>query len=80
MEQTLKTIVTSIVDHPDDVKISEQEENGVMQLLISVNKEDVGKVIGKNGKIIRAIRSVMKIPAVKNNKRIYVSVADSETA
>ncbi|HEX8965386.1 MAG TPA: KH domain-containing protein [Patescibacteria group bacterium] len=77
MKDTLAYIVSSIVDNADAVVIDEQEEEGVTNFIIHVSKEDVGKVIGKEGKIIRAIRNIMKIPAIKQNKRIHVSVAEA---
>lgn len=77
MKDTLTYIVSSIVDNADAVVIEETEEEGVINFSIHVAKEDVGKVIGKEGKIIRAIRNIMKIPAIKENKRIHVSVAEA---
>lgn len=77
MKDTLAYIVSSIVDNADAIVIDEQEEEGVTNYIIHVSKEDIGKVIGKEGKIIRAIRNIMKIPAIKQNKRIHVSVAEA---
>lgn len=74
MKDTLTYIITSIVDDSEKVRIEEQEINGIVELQIFVAKEDIGKVIGKDGKIIRAIRNVMKIPAMKQNKKIQISV------
>lgn len=76
MKNLLEYVLTSIVENPEEVKIEENEEEGVINYTISVAKDDMGKVIGKNGKIIKAIRNVAKIPAVKSNKRIYINLAD----
>lgn len=76
MKDTLTYIVSSIVDEPKKVVVDEQDENGIVQFIITVGKEDMGKVIGKEGKVIRAIRNVMKIPAIKQNKRINITLAD----
>ncbi len=79
MKDTLQFIISSIVDNPDDVKIDEeQNEEGINNLTITVNQEDIGKVIGKEGKIIRSIRNIMKVKAMKQNARINISIADSE--
>lgn len=78
MKKALELIVTSMVDNPDKVEIDEQEQNGIINFTIKVDKEDMGKVIGKNGKVIKAVRNVMKIPAIKNGKKIYINL--SETA
>lgn len=78
MKDTLQFIVSSIVDKTDAVHIEEQEADGITNLIITVDKEDMGKIIGKEGKVIRSIRNIMKIKAMKNDKRINVSIADSE--
>lgn len=77
MKQTLHYIITNIVEKPEDVLINEEETDEVINFTISVAKEDMGKVIGKEGKVIRAIRNVLKIPAIKQGKRINISLADS---
>lgn len=77
MKDTLTYLVTSIVEHPDAVQIAEEENEGVIQYTISVDASDIGKVIGKEGKIIRAIRNAMKIPAIKEGKRINVTLAET---
>ena len=77
MKDTLAYIVSSIVEDPKAVAIDESEqEDGTAQFVITVAKDDMGKVIGKEGKVIRAIRNVMKIPAIKQNKRINISLAE----
>ncbi len=77
MKDTLNFIITSIVDNPKKVEILEKEEEGVINFTIQVEQEDIGKVIGKEGRIIRAIRNVMKIPAIKEGKRINISLSDT---
>ncbi len=77
MKDILKYIVTAIVEKEDQVEISESEENGVINLVISVAPEEMGRIIGKNGKVIKAIRNIMKIPAMKNNKKVFVSLAEN---
>lgn len=78
MKDALIYIVKSIVDNPDEVEISETEEDGFIQFVVKVSQDDMGKVIGKEGKVIRAIRNVMKIAAVKSNKKIHVSLAQEQ--
>jgi predicted RNA-binding protein YlqC (UPF0109 family) len=78
MKDTLQFIVSSIVDKADAVHIDEQEAEDITNLIITVDKEDMGKIIGKEGKVIRSIRNIMKIKAMKSGKRINVSIADSE--
>jgi predicted RNA-binding protein YlqC (UPF0109 family) len=76
MKDTLLGIVTAIVDNSDKVEIKEEEVEGVTNFIITVAPEDMGKIIGKGGKVIRAIRTVMKIPAIKRDLRIYITLAE----
>lgn len=76
MKETLVYILQAIVDNPEAVMVKEQDEEGTLHFIITVVKEDMGKVIGKEGKIIRSIRNIMKIRAIKENKRINVTLAE----
>lgn len=77
MKDTLHTIITAIVEHPDDVKVIQEDQEGIVTLTLTVNPADMGRIIGKNGKVIRSIRNVMKIPAIKQNKRIDISLSEA---
>lgn len=77
MKKALEFIITSIVDKKEEVKIEESEENDALNLTITVAPEDMGKVIGKNGKVIKAIRNVIKIPAIKQGRKIFVNLAEN---
>ena len=59
--------------------IDEHEEDGITNLIITVAQEDMGKIIGKEGKVIRSIRNIMKIKAMKLDKRIKISLAEQNT-
>lgn len=76
MKDTLHYIVTAIVDNPDDVSITDETIEGVITFSVSVAPEDMGKVIGKEGKVIRSIRNIMKIQAMKEDKRISINLID----
>lgn len=76
MKDILTTIVKSLVDNPEDVVIEENDDNGFVTLTITVNKDDMGKIIGKEGKVIRSIRNIMKIPAMKQGKKVQISLAE----
>lgn len=71
-----RTIVQAVVSKPDEVEVEEREENGTYNLSIKVAKEDMGRVIGKEGKIIRAIRSLLRVRAIKEGKRIQVQLLE----
>lgn len=76
MKDALLYILTSIVAKPDEVSIQETDDNGFVTFVVTVAKEDMGKVIGKDGKVIRAIRNVMKIPAMKQNKKVQIQLSE----
>lgn len=78
MKDTLHFIVSSIVDNPDAVVIDEHEEDGILNFTITVDPADMGKVIGKEGKVIRAIRNSMKVKAMKHDVRIRISLAEQQ--
>ncbi len=77
MKTALSYIISSIVDSPDKVLITEESEDDFVTFKLTVDKEDMGKVIGKNGKVIRAIRNVLKIPAIKQNKKINIVLEEN---
>jgi uncharacterized protein len=76
MKKALEYIVSQIVENPDKVEITEQEDQGMTNFTITVDPSDMGRVIGKNGKIIRAIRNVIKISAIKQNKKINIALSE----
>lgn len=77
MKKALEYIITQIVEDPEKVKIDEQEDQGMINFMISVAPSDMGKVIGKNGKVIRAVRNVIKISAIKQNKKINIALIEN---
>ena len=76
MKDVLSYILKAIVENPDSVEIKEEEQVDGINYVVTVAKEDMGKVIGKNGKVIKAIRNVMRIPGIKENKKIFVSLTE----
>ncbi|MBF8249674.1 MAG: hypothetical protein HW400_275 [Candidatus Levybacteria bacterium] len=76
MKKALEYIISQIVDNPDKVEIKEQEDQGIINFTITVDPSDMGRIIGKNGKVIRAIRNVVKISAIKQNKKINIALTE----
>ena len=70
MKDILEVIIKNLVDNQEDVSITEKEETKAITFEVKVNKADMGKVIGKQGKMAKAIRSIMKAIAVKEHKKV----------
>ena len=69
-------MVKSLVDHAEDVHIREVEGEKSTILELKVTKEDIGKVIGKHGRIARAIRTIINASATKSGKRVVMEILD----
>ena len=74
VEELIRTMVLSIVDNAETVSVSEAESDKGRLFEVKVGKDDVGKVIGKQGRIANAIRTVAKAAAAKNGDKIQVNV------
>lgn len=78
MKNLVENIICSLVDSPDQVVVGETAGESVTVLEIRVAPEDVGKVIGKEGRIANAIRTVAKAAAAKNNRRVTVEIMTND--
>lgn len=76
MKDLLSYLVKSFVDHPDDVQVDESDNAGFITLHLKVNSQDAGKVIGREGQIIKALRNVVRILAVKEGKRVNIELVE----
>ena len=76
MKDTLLFLLSRIVDHPDDIVVDETKIEDKTVLTIHANQEDLGKIIGKSGRIIRSLRDLIKLMAAK--QEIYVDVVLAE--
>ncbi len=74
MKQVLEIIARSLVDHPEAVSVTEVEAEDSVTLELRVAEDDMGKVIGKQGRIAKAIRTVVKAAANRENKRVVVEI------
>ena len=74
MKDLIELIAKSLVDFPDQVKVTETENDKGILLELTVANEDVGKVIGKQGRIAKAIRTVVKAAATRNDKKVIVEI------
>lgn len=76
MKELLEFLARSLVDHPEEVRVEEIESGDQVLLRLSVAKDDLGKVIGKQGRIARALRTVVKASAVRHGKQVTVEIID----
>ncbi|MYL63764.1 KH domain-containing protein [Bacillus hwajinpoensis] len=74
MEALVETIVKALVDHPDDVRVEKEATNSLYIYKLYVHADDTGKVIGKQGKVARSIRTVMNAAAVQSSKRVQLEI------
>jgi len=74
MNELVKVIAMALVDHPDEVTVTQTEENGETILQLHVAESDMGKVIGKQGRIAKSIRTVVKAAATRDDKKVTVEI------
>jgi len=79
MKDTLLYILTHIVDHPESIVIEEEQDQDRIIYLLTVHQEDMGKVIGKQGRIIRALRDLVKLMAAKEHTYVDIVLKEDET-
>ena len=74
MKELVRIIATSLVDHPEQVEVTETETEEQVTVSLKVAPEDMGKVIGKQGRIAKSIRTVAKAAAAKDDKKVVVDI------
>ncbi|EGL82581.1 UPF0109 protein [Caldalkalibacillus thermarum TA2.A1] len=74
MKTLIETIARSLVDHPHDVQVTEKQREQTIVYQLSVHPDDTGKVIGKQGKIAKALRTVVNAAGATKGKRIYIDI------
>ncbi|WP_171016765.1 KH domain-containing protein [Pseudalkalibacillus caeni] len=74
MKELIETIVKALVDHPDEVIVSEVQNDRSVTYQLTVHKDDMGKVIGKQGRVAKSIRTVINAAAVNNNQKVNLDI------
>lgn len=74
MKELVEVIAKSLVDHPEDVRVEEKQQDRQVTLELHVDEDDMGKVIGRQGRIAKAMRTVVKAAATRENKRVSVDI------
>ena len=74
MKELVETIAKALVEYPDQVVVREEEGEGILEIKLQVAPSDMGKVIGRGGKIAKAIRAVVKAASAKSDKKVFVDI------
>lgn len=76
MKQLLQMMASELVDHPEKISVSQTEDNDKIVLELKVAPEDMGKVIGKQGRIAKSIRTIMKAATGPDGKKVVVDIVE----
>jgi predicted RNA-binding protein YlqC (UPF0109 family) len=77
VKDLVEYLARSLVDHPDEVRVeSFEEDDGTLVFELHLNEDDVGKVIGRSGRTVNALRTVVRAASVREGKRVLVDVVD----
>ena len=76
MKELLEYLARGLVEHPDQVRVNEVQEDGATVLELSVADADYGNVIGRGGRTAAALRTVVKTAAAKSKRRVFVDIVD----
>lgn len=74
MKELVEYIAKSIASHPDEVKVTEEEDDGRILLRLEVAPDDKGKVIGRQGRVAQSIRALLRVAAVKQGTRAILEI------
>ena len=74
MRELVETIAKALVDNPDEVVVTEIEGDGILEIKLQVAPSDMGRVIGRGGKIAKAIRAVVKAASSKDDRKVFVDI------
>jgi uncharacterized protein len=76
MAELLAYLARELVDDPEAVRVETEERDGALVLVLHVAQDDLGKVIGRGGRIVRALRTIMRATAVREGQRVLVEIAE----
>jgi predicted RNA-binding protein YlqC (UPF0109 family) len=72
--ELIEYVARSLVDHPEELSVTEIEEEGVMVYQLHVAPRDIGKVIGRRGRVARATRTLLKVASIQNHTRAVLEI------
>ena len=76
MKELVEVIAKSLVDHPEDVRVEEKQQDRQVTLELHVDEDDMGKVIGRQGRLAKAMRTGVKAAATRENKKVSVDIIE----
>lgn len=76
MKELIEYIARSLVDEPDQVQVSQERAGSVLNFRLKVAKDDMGRIIGKNGRVANAIRILLRVAAAREGKQVSLDVVD----
>ena len=79
MKELVEVLAKSLVDYPEQVTVTETEQDNEILLVLKVASDDMGKVIGKQGRIAKAIRAMVKAAASRTDKKVIVEIEDRKS-
>lgn len=80
MKELIEYLAKNLTAEPKKVLVEEEDIDGRNIIKLHVAEEDMGKIIGKGGRIIKAIRTLLKIRAIRQNRRVYLELVDQDTS
>jgi predicted RNA-binding protein YlqC (UPF0109 family) len=72
--ELIEYVAKSLVDHPDELTVNEVEDDGVVVYQLHVASRDIGKVIGRRGRVARAMRTLLKVASIHNQRRAILEI------
>ena len=76
MEELVAYLARALVDHPDDVRVERTERDGAIVIQLHVAREDLGKVIGRRGRVVRALRTLVRASGSKRGERTLLEIVE----
>ena len=76
MKALIEFIAKSLVEHPDEVEVRETQNGNRVRLELSVSKDDMGRVIGKNGRVANSVRTLLRVAAERDGKQATLDVME----
>ena len=78
MKELVEVIAKGLVEHPDEVRVTERMDDDTLVVELAVAQSDMGKVIGKQGRIAKAIRAVVKAASVRTDQKVVVDIVQED--